>query len=61
MVEMSVRLGIRSRGQEFGHKKRARVPRVPCAGARVNLARAWSLDQIPQLRKAFKGPINRQF
>jgi hypothetical protein len=29
MVEMSVRLGIKSRGQEIGHKKRARMPRVP--------------------------------
>jgi len=31
MVEMSVLLGISSRGLEFGHKKRARVPRVPRA------------------------------
>src|ERR1700694_1065727 len=29
MVEMSVLLGIKSRGQGIGHKKRARIPRVP--------------------------------
>jgi hypothetical protein len=29
MVEMSVRLGIESHGQGNGHKKRARLPRVP--------------------------------
>jgi hypothetical protein len=30
-----------------------------CADARLFLARGWSLDQIPQPRKGFKGPINR--
>jgi hypothetical protein len=29
MVEMSVLLGIMSHGQGIGHKKRARMPRVP--------------------------------
>src|SRR5881397_1222629 len=29
MVEMSVLLGIKSRGREFWHKKRARMLRVP--------------------------------
>src|SRR6267154_2501379 len=61
MVEISVLLGIKSHGQGTGHKKRARMPRVPRASARLVLARRWSLDQIPQPRKDFKGPINRHF
>src|ERR1700712_2297781 len=61
MVEMSVRLGINSHGQEFGHKKRARVPRVPCAGARDRPCARVSLDQISQPRKGFRAAINRQF
>src|ERR1700722_16787159 len=35
MVEMSVLLGIKSQRLENGHKKRARLPRVPQAVARV--------------------------
>src|ERR1700733_1890371 len=35
MVEMSVLLGIKSQRLENGHKKRARMPRVPQAVARV--------------------------
>ena len=63
MVEMSVLLGIKSRGkQENGHKKRARLLRVPQTLALgINLARGWSLDQIPQPRKGFRGPVNRHF
>jgi hypothetical protein len=62
MVEMSVLLGIKSHGQEIGHKKRARMPRVPLTIKRqVTLARGWSLDQIPQPRKGLKSPINRHF
>src|ERR1700693_5891329 len=72
MVEMSVLLGIKSHGQGFGHKKRARMLRVPRARARsATLAdhalapgcpRArLSLDQIPQPRKGFRAPINRHF
>src|SRR5258708_28114945 len=61
MVEISVLLGIKSRGQEIGHKKRARLPRVPQARRQVTLARGWSLDQIPQPRKGLKAPINRHF
>jgi hypothetical protein len=60
MVEMSVLLGINSRGLEIGHKKRARVPRVPRAKSAVTLARAWSLEQIYQRRKGLKAGINRQ-
>src|SRR5450631_2103484 len=62
MVEISVLLGIKSRGLEIGHKKRARLPRVPQTPALgINLARGWSLDQIPQPRKVLRGPINRHF
>src|SRR5450631_1020732 len=62
MVEISVLLGIKSRGLEIGHKKRARLPRVPQTPALgINLARGWSLDQIPQPRKTLRGPINRHF
>src|ERR1700716_1989297 len=61
MVEMSVRLGIKSHGQEIGHKKRARSPRVPHNRRWVRPCARVSLDQIPQLRKAFKAPINRHF
>src|SRR5882757_7354148 len=62
MVEMSVLLGIRSRGLGFGHKKRARMLRVPRAVAPGYPQRAgWSLDQIPHPRNPQKCPINRQF
>src|SRR3954470_8964355 len=58
MVEMSVRLGIKS--QIWAQKKGARLAR-PLSSARVGPCARVSLDQIPQLRKAFKGAINRQF
>src|SRR6185437_16490168 len=62
MVEMSVLLGIKSQRLEFGHKKRARMPRVPRAKAPgFPLARRRSLDQISQPRKGFRAAINRQF
>src|SRR5665811_308154 len=62
MVEMSVLLGIKSRGnRELGTKK----GRACCASLdpqrQVTLARGWSLDQIPHPRKGLKGPINRHF
>ncbi len=51
-----------SREEENGHKKRARTtarPSNPALG--INLARGWSLDQIPQPRKGLRGSINRHF
>src|SRR4051812_9855567 len=61
MVEISVLLGIRSRGLDFGHKKRARLLRVPRAVAPGYPRRAgWSLDQIPHPRNPQKAPINRE-
>jgi hypothetical protein len=36
MVEMSVLLGIKSHGQGTGHKKRARMPRVPSANSAIS-------------------------
>src|SRR6476660_631105 len=62
MVEISVLLGIRSRGLDFGHKKRARVLRVPRAVAPGYPRRAgWSLDQIPHPRNPQKQAINGDF
>jgi hypothetical protein len=62
MVEMSVLLGIKSRGnRELGTKK-GRACRASLEPKRqVALARGWSLDQIPHPRKALKGPVNRHF
>src|SRR5580692_12035259 len=64
MVEMSVLLGIKSRGWQLEnrHKKRARIPRVPrTSSVRQALAREASLDQISQPRNPQKRAINRQF
>src|SRR5204862_3860113 len=47
MVEMSVLLGIRSHGQGTGHKKRARMPRVPQARARSAKVEAGFAGQTP--------------
>src|SRR4051794_24778882 len=60
MVEMSVLLGIRSRGLDFGHKKRARMPRVPSAkSAGIPRARVvFRPDSAPA--KPRKTAINRQ-
>src|SRR5258708_39405446 len=60
MVEMSVLLGIKSHGWKSGTKK-GRACRASLQPQRVLLARGWSLDQIPQPRKGFRGPINRHF
>src|ERR1700746_4000667 len=61
MVEMSVRLGIKSRGGQIGHKKRARLPRVPVGRERVIAARGGSLDQFPQPRYPLKCPSTGNF
>src|ERR1700760_4215841 len=62
MVEMSVRLGIRSRKVLNWHKKRARFSRVPWAySVRRSLARWRSLDQIPEPRNPQNGAINGDF
>src|SRR5258707_972900 len=54
MVEMSVRLGIKSHGWELGTKKGRACRASPSTKAR-DPERGWSLDQIPQTRKGF-GP-----
>src|SRR5580692_4450333 len=64
MVEMSVLLGIKSRGWQLEnrHKKRARIPRVPqTTCVRQALAREASLDQISQPRNPQKRAVNRHF
>src|SRR4051794_39754069 len=58
MVEMSVLLGIRARGQESGTKK-GRARRASLKTALGSTLRALSLDQIPQLRKRFDAGIDR--
>src|ERR1700761_1020297 len=59
MVEMSVLLGINSRGLKIRHKKRARCRASLEPRARVTLARGWSLEQISHRRKGFKAGIDQ--
>jgi len=55
-------LGINTRELEFGHKKRARLPRVPFSRERgVSLARGWSLDQISKRRNPENRPSTGNF
>src|ERR1700732_4722389 len=62
MVEMSVLLGIESRGTgNWAQKKGAHTARPSTPSARLPLRAGWSLEQIPQPRKGLKGPINRHF
>src|SRR5260221_9003091 len=62
MVERSVLLGIKSRGKgNWAQKKGAPAARPSNPALGINLARGWSLDQIPQPRKALRGAINRHF
>ena len=57
MVEMSVRLGISSRGSRKLGTKKGRADRASLEPKReVSLARGWSLDQIPQSRNPENGP-----
>ena len=45
----------------WAQKKGAPVARPSNPALGINLARGWSLDQIPHPRKGLKGPINRHF
>src|SRR3954468_19274101 len=58
MVEMSVRLGGKSRKADWAQKKGAPAARPLVQRSGRPSARV-SLDQIPQLRKAFGRRINR--
>src|SRR5215468_5680625 len=61
MVEMSVRLGIKSHGMELGTKKGRAGRASPCHSVRETLARGWSLDQFPHPRNPQKRAINGEF
>src|SRR5215468_9742044 len=61
MVEMSVRLGIKSHGMELGTKKGRAGRASPCHSVREPLARGWSLDQFPHPRNPQKRAINGEF
>src|ERR1700761_8821748 len=62
MVDMSVRLGIRSReGAESAQKKGALFARPLGVQREEGLAREGSLDQIPEPRNPQNGAINGDF
>src|SRR5450759_794749 len=62
MVEMSVLLGIKSRGNRESGTKKGRACRASLEKTALGYPRArLSLDQIPHPRKVLKGPINRHF
>jgi len=55
-------LGIKSRGKgNWAQKKGAPTARPSKPALGINLARGWSLDQIPQPRKGLNSPVNRHF
>ncbi len=58
MVDMSVRLGIKSRGLKLGTKK-GRAAARPLSKSAI-FAREVCLDQISEVGKDYKGFINRQ-
>src|SRR5262245_40088277 len=59
MVEMSVRLGIKSHGcGNWAQKKGALAARPLATSVRETLARGCALDQFPHLRNPKKGLIN---
>ena len=58
----SFRHRIKSReAGKWAQKKGALAARPSSPALGINLARGWSLDQIPHPRKGLKGPINRHF
>jgi hypothetical protein len=59
MVDMSVRLGIKSRTENWAQKKGARAAR-PLSKSAI-FARGVSLDQISGVGKDYKRFINRRF
>jgi hypothetical protein len=61
MVEMSVLLGIKSRGTGKQAQKKGRAAARPLQPGAWDQARGWSLDQIPQPRKGLGTPINGHF
>src|SRR6202011_517328 len=46
---------------KWAQKKGAHTARPLHPALGINLARGWSLDQIPQPRKGFRQPVNRHF